>query len=91
MLDAALVIFACLNSTGCQETSARYLHAHPELKQFAKRKERQLKEVTGPFVFETIGPVFFVAAGGTGTIKLHREWNLQVSNKSGMLFFRKEF
>lgn len=91
MLQEALVIFACINSTGCQETSGHYFNTHPEVRQIAKYPERIAKKYVGPYVVESIGPLIYMAAGGTGTIRLHRNWSLQLSKETGTLSYRWEF
>lgn len=91
MLSEALVIFACIHSTGCQETSSQYFLEHPEVKQMVKKQENNIKELFGPYIIETLGPALYVATGGTGTIKLHRNWSLQLSSESGILSFRRDF
>lgn len=91
LLEEALVIFACINSTGCKETSTQYYSTHPEVKQMIERQERKVKEFVGPYLVEAIGPVLFVAVGGTGTVRLYKNWSLQISEETSMLSFRKDF
>ena len=91
MLEEALVIFACLNSKGCSETSSLYYNRRPEMKQVMESHERKLKKVIGPTVVELLGPVLFVAAGGTGTVRIDKTFSLQINKQSSILFLRSEF
>lgn len=91
MLPEALVIFACLNSTGCSETSSHYFNTHPDMKEMVKKHERKVEEYVGPYVIATVGPVLHIASGGTGTVRLNRQFSLQVGIKKTTLMFGMEF
>lgn len=87
MLSEALVIFACVNSTGCSPTSSLYYNTHPELKEFVDKTQIKVVEFVGPMTIQTLGPVLYMAAGGTGTVRLDKYFSLQLkSNKAGILF-----
>lgn len=91
LLEEALVIFACVNSTGCSETSSQYYATHPEFRSFVEYEEKRIRNYVGPQVLDTVGPVLFVVAGGTGTIRLNQYFGLQFSRSNGTLTFKKEF
>jgi hypothetical protein len=90
-MEEILVIFACLNSTGCTETSGLYFNTHPEVREIAHRGERLAKKYVGPFVIESVGPFIMVAAGGSGTIRLNKYFSLQGNKNNATLGFRWEF
>lgn len=90
-LEEALVIFACMNGTGCTETSNQYFVVHPEVKQYIDREGQDLRKLFGPNLVDTAGPMLFVIAGGTGTIKLTKYFSLQANKQSGIISFRKDF
>jgi hypothetical protein len=73
-----LVIFACLNSTGCSETSNTYYHYHPEVRKIVQRHEERAKEIAGPVIVKYSAPFFFLAAGGTGNFKIYGDFSLQM-------------
>jgi hypothetical protein len=87
MIAEALVIFACVNSTGCTETSNQYFYEHPTLKHNLDNDAKELREYIGPQFVDTVGPVLFVFAGGTGTVHLHDHLDLRVKKDSAILSF----
>lgn len=91
MLPEALVIFAFLNSTGCSETSSHYFNTHPEMKEMVEKHGKRIEEYLGPYVIGTVGPVLHVVSGGTGTVRLNRQFSLQVGIKKTTLMFGMEF
>lgn len=91
MLPEALVIFACLNSTGCQETSTHYYNTHPEFREIVERNEKKVEKFVGPKIIAIFGPMIYVAAGGTGTVRLDKYLSLQLNHQQGTLVFNKEF
>jgi hypothetical protein len=91
MLPEALVIFACLNSTGCTETSRHYYNTHPQIQVIAKKTVKIAKQYVGTVVIDTVGPVLFAAAGGTGTIRLGKHLSLQLNRDSAILGLGLEF
>jgi hypothetical protein len=90
-LEELLVVFACLNSTGCKETSNAYYSTHPELKQLVKKHEIKVRKLFGPYVIETAGPLLYVVSGGTGTVRLSQQFSVQISKENFVLSFRKDF
>lgn len=91
MLPEALVIFACLNSTGCQQTSTHYYNTHPEIRKMVEMNEKKFEEFIGPTVIQTVGPVLYAVVGGTGTVRLNKTFSLQLNRQQGTLVFSKEF
>jgi len=91
MIAEGLVIFSCLNHAGCSETSSHYYSLHPEVREMVELNEKRIKKYVGPMFIETAGPLLFVAAGGTGTIRLHKYFSLQFDRQSGILSFKKDY
>ncbi len=91
MLSEALVIFACVNSTGCSETSSHYYNTHPEIREIVKYNEKRIERFIEPTFIQVTGPIMFAAAGGTGTVRLNRYFSLQMNTKKGILMFNKDF
>lgn len=91
MLPEALVVFACLNSTGCSETSSHYYNTHPDVRELVERNEKKIEKFIGPQIIATFGPMIYVAAGGTGTVRLNKFFSLQINHEKGTLVFGKEF
>lgn len=91
-MQELLVIFACLNSHGCSETSNAYYQSHPELREMIEKNEKKIKDYVGPVIVETSAPFFFVIAGGTGNFKIYGDFSLQVKNyENTKLVFSRGF
>ena len=91
MIAEGLAIFACVNSTGCTETSRHYYNTNPQAQEIVKNSEKLVKRYVGPVVIETAGPILAFAAGATGTVRLHKYLSLQVSRERATLGFSMEF
>lgn len=87
-----LVIFACLNSTGCSETAGAYRASHPELEKIIRHHEERVKDYVGPVVVQMAAPFFIVVAGGTGNIRITQNFGLQIKNyQQPQLVFSRSF
>jgi len=91
VLPEALVIFACINNTGCTETSNQYFIYRPDVKRYIDHTGETARQFIGPKIVDTVGPALFVVAGGRGTIKLSQYWSLQFSKQDGIISFRVDF
>lgn len=90
MLPEALVLFACLNSTGCSETSTHYYNTHPEVREMIQKNEQKIERFIGPTLIQTLGPVLYIAAGKSGTMRINKYLSLQLSSQTSTLVFNKE-
>jgi hypothetical protein len=91
MLPEALVLLACTTSKGCTETSAHYYNTHPDFRRIVETNEKKVEEFVGPKVIATVGPFLYVAAGGTGTVRLPNHFSLQIGKERCTLAFRLEW
>lgn len=90
-MEELLVIFACLNNTGCSEVSRYYYSIHPEVQKIAKNSEKITKKYVGSIMVETVGSAIMVVAGGTGTVKLNKYFSLQGNRNHAMFSFNLEY
>lgn len=90
-MEELLVVFACLNSSGCSETSNVYYQTHPEVREMIQDKERSIKKYAGPVMIETVGPMIVVFSGGTGNLRLNHLLSLQFTKTNNKLIFNLEF
>jgi len=90
MLPEMLVIFACVNNTGCSETSSLYFSQNPQVKKQIDFDTEQVREYIGPKVVDVVGPLLFFSAGGTGTIKLNKYFSLQLKKDTGIISFHED-
>lgn len=91
MLPEALVIFSCLKSVGCTETSSHYYNTHPEIREMINKNEQKIEKFVGPTAIQAAGPVLYVLIGGTQTVRLTKSFSLQLNSGRNILIFSKEF
>lgn len=90
-MEELLVVFACLNSTGCKETSKHYYNTHSKVQEIVKNSEDLVKDYVGPVVIESIGPVLIFSTGGTGIVRINQKFSLQINRDHSILWLSKEF
>jgi hypothetical protein len=104
MIEGLLVIFACVSNppvyhgdsvassyssgSACSTTSSLYFSQHPDVKMQIDKNEQIVKDYVGPTAVDYVGPALFVAAGGSGTIKLNKYFSLQFQKNEGLVTFR---
>lgn len=86
-----LVIFACLNNTGCSETSSQYYSQNPTFQEFVRREETRIKEVLGPTVIQYYAPIIGLALGREATARLSSRFYLTFKSEHSVLIFKQEF
>ncbi len=91
MLPEALVIFACVNNTGCTESTGIYFSQHPEVKKTIEDKAENARQIIGPRIIDSVGPFIYVVAGGTGTIHIDKYFSLQIRKDSSILSYHLDF
>jgi hypothetical protein len=91
MLPEAIVLFACINGTGCSSTSSLYFSQNPEVKAMLDRDAEKVTKIVGPTTIEVVGPFLFFAAGGRGVVKLSNDFSVQAEKTGGRLVFRIDF
>lgn len=95
MLAEMLVIFSCANSMGCSQTSTVYFATHPHIKEMVNRHGKKAEEVArefvGPATLHVVGPVIYMAAGGTGTVRLTKTISLQLNVQRTVIMYGLDF
>lgn len=91
MLSEALVIFACVTSHGCSETSNQYALENPELVHRLEDEAKSCEKMVGPETVNTLGPLIYFVGGGTANIKLQESLYLQINKQQGILTIKKTF
>lgn len=86
-----LVFLACLNNTGCPETSNQYYSQHPELQEFVKTEENKIKEAAGPVAVQYLAPIMWAASGQEATARLSTRLYLTFKLDHQVLLFKQEF
>lgn len=85
MLAEALVIFACVNNSGCTETSNLYFSQNPGTKHYLEVEGEEARQFLGPRLVDDMGPILFFIGGGTSTIRLSDHLSLQGSTSNAIL------
>lgn len=83
-----LLILACAKQMGCAETSAQYRSYNPTPFQ---RAEHYAEELNKLILTSYWGPVLAYGMGREGTIKLHKNVGLTLSQKEAKVLFAYEF
>lgn len=86
-----LVLFACINSTGCPETSSLYYDQHPAFRQELALREGELERELGTFTVQYAAPILGVAAGRQYTAKIYNNLYFGFNKNFETLTFRREF
>lgn len=86
-----LVLFACLNSTGCHESVSHYFEQNPQVYETIKKRQKKTEKLVGHRVVVLTMPFLYVAAGGTGVVKLSQHVALSASRYQGVLSYGVEF
>lgn len=86
-----LVLFACLNNTGCQETSSQYYQQHQEFRELVATEENRIKQAAGPLLTQYGGPILLAASGREATTRLTTRLYLTFSLNKQILLFKEEF
>ena len=86
-----LVLFACINQTGCNESYSTYYHNKPSIQELVQNTESKLKNYTNPLVFEYAAPTAFALAGRDVNFKLNRNFSFRYNKEILKLAFKKEW
>ena len=85
-----LTLFACINGTGCSETSSLYYSQHPAFSNFMKEYETKAKDMAGPILVNA-STYALILGGQKSTFKLTGDIYLDYSLGKQALVFRREF
>ena len=86
-MQELLLLFSCVNSIGCAETFGNYKFYNQSMVQNVEYEANKRLEQL-PTSFKTYGlPAIALAAGGTGTITVHKNLVLSLSSSRSALVF----
>lgn len=86
-----LTLFACINATGCSQTSSQYYATHLVFQEFVRTQENRVKEALPTVVTEYWAPVVWIAAGRESTVRLTRDFSMSFRLNNQVLMFKKDF
>lgn len=82
MVLEALVIFSCVNNTGCSQTSDLYYKHNPQVYEEIKIHERRAVKFIGPNVIRFVGPlIHIISTNGTGTVNVYPGLNIELNKQ----------
>jgi hypothetical protein len=87
----SLVLFSCLNNTGCQEASSNYYATHPSLKEIVDENETKAKNIAGSFLVEYAFPIIGTAAKKEVYFKVNREFSIKFNELENRIVYTKEW
>lgn len=90
-MEEFLVLLACLEKKGCNETATRYYETHAELRDVVYQSEQVAKKYLPTLVTEYGAPFMYIASGASTTVKLVGPINFVGSVTSPGLQYKKEF
>jgi hypothetical protein len=86
-MEEALVALACLSGKGCSNTTTLYYNQHPALKQFAAKKEQEIKQYVPDFVISFCLPIAAVAVGQKSLIKISKNVSLEMGTHENTFIY----
>ena len=83
----ALVIGACLQGSGCRESTSAYYSYNKDLQAAKVRVEKYGKVIVknNQWLVYSASPAWAMASGQTAHIKLYRQWVLNLNVKDQMV------
>lgn len=92
MIKEAIILATCIQGNGgCSESYSAYYQEQPAFRDRIEYFERWTESVAGKEMLRIYGPVFLLAAGKEGTIKLTRNWAFSGTLISQKLEYKYEF
>lgn len=76
-----LLIFSCMNNTGCGEVTSAYYITKPAVKERIDYYENRARDIAGEHVTNYVFPIAMVGAGYQGGVKLSKNLTLRGTNK----------
>lgn len=83
MLVEALIISACLQGSGCNESTSAYYKYNKDLFVAKQNVEKYGKKLAreNEWIVYTVTPAYAIAAGQTAHIKIYKAWMLNLNVK----------
>lgn len=92
MLLEMMVIGLCTGNFRCDKASEAYYVQSASLQKLVKESEIKAKDVAGPvmvnYIMPVIAPIVFIGTGHDASVRLNKNWALEVSEHSSKLELR---
>lgn len=89
-MEELLVTIACLSGKGCPETVHLYYTYNPKVEAAIKQSTAKATAYIGQDVAR-LAPIAFIAAGGSGSVRINRYISLDISKGEGIVSFKYDF
>jgi uncharacterized protein (DUF1697 family) len=90
-MQEIILIFACLNKTGCEETYKAYYKNNPTLVEMVKDNEQRAKVLLKPYAVDQVLPFIMAATGQEVIFNLDKNFTIKNYKNITQLTFKKEF
>jgi hypothetical protein len=93
MIKEFLIIATCVQgyTNGCEKSYDQYYQEQPALRERLDYFQRWTEEIAGKEMLRVYGPIFLLATGREGTIKLHRNWSITGTLNKQKLEYKYEW
>ena len=91
VMGETLLIFACLNGSGCAETSQTYAFYNPEVLNNVNKIQRTVESHLNPIIIQKLVPFYAVLYSKKLNINLYNGLNLELKENLTTLIFNKTF
>lgn len=90
-MQEIILIFACLNKTGCEETYKAYYKYNPTLVEMVKNNEQKAEKLLKPYAIDQVLPFVMAATGQEVTFNINKNFTIKNYKNNTQLTFKKEF
>ena len=91
MLPELLVLFSCINQTGCAETANVYKKQNPSIVEVIDNVENKAEQALQPFLVQYWAPIALYTAGREGSVRLTSKVALNLNQKNTLLLYTHNF
>ncbi len=92
MIQELLVLIACTQNQGCNQTTNIYYKNNPAIEQVIKRKEKIAMSYLAPSIIE-VAPYALIMVTSKGSFRINSYLDLQIHHKEqmGMVLYHFDF
>lgn len=88
MLLEGIILSACLQGKGCDQSMEAYYRSQPELQMMATNSEKKADQVLGTTVTHYFLPVAALAVSDKASVRLSDKWSVGIGKSQGSVMLR---
>lgn len=88
MLLEGIILSACLQGKGCDQSMEAYYRSEPQLQAIASNSEKKADQVLGQTVTHFFLPIAALAVTDKASVKLSEQWAVTVGKSQGSVMLR---